>query len=193
VTNRAGVAAVGCSLSYCLVVAASFFCFLAACDVGLHMSATPDALAEMRPWAIGGVLVGITIVTLSINAVMRWRVRSIQSARWVVAGVLGLLTAGVAGAFALVGGFLLTSATWGSHAGADFFERNLLVEAASPAWLWWLLVNFLACAGISGVLMLGPTTSVDGERPFRWYAYVVLAAVPISILGTLWTTATLAL
>lgn len=138
------------------------------------------------------MILGVAIVTLLIYVMMRWRTRSSRSGRWVAAGVLGLLTAGASAAYALVMGLLLTSATWGNHA-SDFFERNRLVEAASPAWLWWLLVLLLAFVGITAVLMLGPATRADGRKRNRWYAYAGLAAVPVSTLGVLATTATLAL
>lgn len=188
------------SIAACLLVAGTFYSFTVACEVGLHISAQPEMLADVTVWmagdgtiwAIGAVVVGVAINTLVIYAVMCWRAKRSSSTEWNVAAVLGAIAA-VAGAFyALIVCVLLSSATWGNH-GVDFFERDQFVEATVPAWLWWLVALLATMIGIVVILGRGPASSPSGKRRYRWPAYVTLGAVPVLIIGALTTTATLAI
>lgn len=90
-------------------------------------------------------------------------------------------------------GLLFTSATWGSHAGADYIGRGDLVEAAAPAWIWWLLILAVAFATITGALLAGPNPTTADRRRYGRYAYLALAAVPVSSIGALVTTSLISL
>lgn len=126
---------------------------------------------------------------LMVYATMHWRARSAASGRWYTAAALGAVTALLCGGGSFVYSYLLASATWGNHAGSDFFERNRLVDQATPAWGWWHLVLFGALIAISVVIARGPTGEGNSRRRCRWHAYVMLVAIPASSLGALVTTA----
>lgn len=187
------LATAGLSLTYYVAIAANYGVFLVACEVGLTLSARPLALAGVELWAVGAVFLVSTIATALLYVVLVWRARVGLSGGGRVAIAMGLF--GVVG-FAFLSatyGLLLTSATWGSHAGSNFFERNRLVEAAAPAWIWWLLILASAFAAITGALLAGPSPATADRRRYGWYAYLALAAVPTSSIGALVTTSMISL
>lgn len=181
---------VGCSLLCCLAAAASFLAFLVACAVGLAVSAGSGTIAERPGLSVVVAILAAAGSALMVYLPMHWRARSAAARRWYTAAVLGAVAAVVCGVGSFVEGYLLTGATWGRR-GADFFEHNRIVNAAAPAWQGWHFLLLCALIAIYIVIGLGPSGERNGKRRYRWYVYVMLAAVPAASLGALVTTAML--
>ncbi len=188
------VSAVGVFLLWGLAGAVSFFAFVAACGVGLAASANSGTIGQQpMPW-IGATLLLAGASALLLYLSLYLRARSVARAQWIVTGSLGALVAPIVAVYTFIQAILLTSATWGNQAGSDGFARDLLVEAAAPAWMWWLLVLLLGFVTVSVLLARGPIARPgEGGRRFSVYVYAVLGIIPASSVGALVTTAMLAM
>lgn len=185
------VSAIGVLLLWGLAGAVSFFAFVAACGVGLAASASSGTIGQQPiPW-IGATLLLAGGSALLLYLSLYLRARSAVRAQWIVTGSLGVLIAPIVAAYTFIQAVLLTSATR-AHLAESSYEKDLLVEAAVPAWIWWLLVLLLGFLTLSAFVARGPTArSRDGGRRFSWYVYAVLGVIPVSSVGALVATATI--
>lgn len=182
---------VGVCLLWCLAAGCSFFAFFAAMGVGLSTSAGTGTISEQpAPWIVATLLIASGSALL-LYLSLYLRERSLARTRWIVAAVLGALTALGCMAFTLLEGFLLTSATWGSRARSDYAERGRLVEAVLPTWVWWSFLLLAAVIAASVFLARGATAN-DGEasRQHARYVYATFSLIPIATVGVLLTTST---
>lgn len=185
--------AVGVVLLWGLAGAVSFFAFVAACGVGSAASAASGTIGRQpAPW-VGAALLLAGGSALLLYLSLYWRGQSALLAQWIVAASLGALIAPIVAGYTFIQAILLTSATR-AHLAESSYEKDLLVDATVPTWMWWLLLLLLGFIVTSVFLGRGPrATARDGvRRRFAWYVYAALSTVPLSSVGALVTTAMLA-
>lgn len=137
-------------LLWAATVVLHFLAFLLACDIGLRLSAPSETGVPVSRWWLSILALTVGLLLAADRLMFMWTLRTRYSRSWIVAALVGGISAFFAASFAAVGAILLASGTWGRAAGGDFAELNRLVESTVPAWGIPLFLLFVGVA-LSGV------------------------------------------
>ncbi|MFE1643945.1 hypothetical protein ACFM35_00010 [Microbacterium sp. P01] len=175
-------------IAWVVAVIATFSGFVAACDLGLHLSAAALTATSTADFLRAGCIYAFLVLVSFIGGILaiRWRLSSGRSWLWATSTVVGTLGA-VTGTFlACVAGILLASSSWGNLA-TNYSARNDLVIATTPYWGLHLLG--LLIVTISGSVTLSMDDAHETSRLRVVLGWASAIAMPVLVTTVFASTA----